>query len=101
MENEYARIVLEEGILGLLLWVVLIARILLVDPRKLEGPFERGIWAVCLAGWLQAFVGTGVLSSIPGTMILLVYMGVLAPRRQTQLSPAPSWAPVTGIRSNA
>lgn len=101
MENEYARIVLEEGIAGLLLWVLLIASILLGDPRKLGGPFEGGIWGVCIAAWVQAFVGTGVLSSIPGTMILFVYMGVLAKIRQRQVVPVPSWVPVAGLRSNA
>jgi len=101
IENEYARIVLEEGLPGLLLWVVLIARVLVLDPRRLGTPFERGAWAVCISGWLQAFIGTGVLASIPGTMILLTYMGVLARRRETQVDSAPAWVPVVGIRSNA
>jgi hypothetical protein len=100
IENEYARIVLEEGLPGLLLWVVLLAWVLVLDPRRLGAPFERGAWAVCISGWVQAFIGTGVLSSIPGTLILLTYMGVLARRRETQVHPAPAWVPAVGVRSN-
>jgi len=84
MENEYARLCLEEGIPGVVLWIAFVLWALLLDPRQCKrfgGTMEAGAWSVCVLAWFQAAVGTGLLASVPGTMLLLVYMGVLGAER--------------------
>ncbi len=74
IENEYARILLEEGLPGLFLWV---GFLFWLFRRKIEGgqAFEYGkrlAWITCLAYFLTGLIGTGLLTSIPGTPILLL-----------------------------
>lgn len=91
MENEYARICLEEGIPGVLLWVGFVAWVLVADPRRVRrfgGTFEAGAWVVCVLAWFQGAVGTGMLASVPVTMLLFLYMGVLAAQREAQTAEA-------------
>src|SRR5262249_39052139 len=91
MENEYARLCLEEGIPGVLLWMAFVLWALVLDPRhctRFGGTMEAGAWAVCVLAWVQASIGTGLLASVPGTMLLLIYMGVLGAERSR--SPAES-----------
>ncbi len=79
MENEYARILCEQGIIGLLLWIGFVAWYLLRAPIA----FSRGPWAAsrrmawCLAAFslMTAWIGIGLLTAIPHTMILLLGMG--------------------------
>jgi hypothetical protein len=57
---------------------------------------DAGAWAVCVLAWCQAAVGTGLLASVPGTMLLLVYMGGLAAQRGRFRLSSPSesgWEP--------
>ena len=64
MENEYARLCLEEGIPGVLLWVAFVLW-LLIDPRLCKRPNDGGgrMGRLC-AAWGQAAVGTGLLASV-------------------------------------
>ena len=79
MENEYARILSEQGIIGLVLWLGLVFWFLF----RVNVAFRRGPWANsrrmawCLAAFSfgTAFMGTGLLTAIPGTVILLLSMG--------------------------
>jgi hypothetical protein len=105
MENEFARISIEEGFPGLLLWVAFALWILLVSPghyRRFGGTVDLGIWAVCALMWAQGAIGTGVLTSVPGTMILLLYMGALGVQRRTGSILIPAGHEVwmrTGLRT--
>jgi hypothetical protein len=84
MENEYARIAVEQGLLGLLAWVAFTAYVLAQNPLRLRRFGEAtglAMWAVCVFGWVQAFIGTGLLTSIPGTALLMLYMGLVAVQR--------------------
>jgi hypothetical protein len=79
MENEYARILCEQGIIGLLLWLVFIAWFLFqIAPAFRAGPWassRRMAWCLAAFTFSTAFMGTGLLTSIPGTVILLISVG--------------------------
>lgn len=84
-ENEYCRIALELGLIGLFLWIGFLVAIL---TRKAYGPSPawdtgaRILWLYSAISWGTALIGTGTLTSIPSTSFLLLGMGVIsAPNR--------------------
>ena len=93
MENGYTLILAEQGIIGLLIWIGFIAWFFC----RAGNAFAKAAWAnsrrmawcfaaVCLG---TAWVGTGVFTSIPGTVILLLGLGwtatpMLAERAQSK-----------------
>lgn len=105
MENEYAHIMLEQGVLGLAIWVTF-----LVWTFTRRAVHRRDQWFVARRlGWLAAaaymiisFIGTGAFYAIPQSALLLMMMGWFTvpqprPRRVTygtlrQVEP-PSLAP--------
>ena len=82
MENEYARILGEQGVIGLLLWIGFIAWFLGRGRASLsKGPWattRRLIWGGDVVGLVTAMTGTGMLTSIPGTAVFLLGMGIVA-----------------------
>ncbi|HYO54713.1 hypothetical protein, partial [Archangium sp.] len=107
LENEFARIAMEQGFIGLVLWVLFLGWLFTrLPPRRRGGSLvaERMMWATILTIWATAVMGTGTLSSIPGTTFLLLWMGIIvgtrrpAPVPKTRLvapkAPAPQ-APIT------
>ncbi|MGH8013675.1 MAG: O-antigen ligase family protein [Candidatus Binataceae bacterium] len=99
IENEYGLIMLEEGIPGLLLWIAfLIWVITRPAPRKSEQWYIARWLArfLCLAVFVTAVLGTGLLTAIPGTGILLMYCGWLAAPQ-----PMPVAATITRYRGYA
>lgn len=82
MENEYSRILVDQGLPGLIGWVVFVAWLLAVPPPfDLRRPWAVGrglMYALCLVTWATSFIGNGTLASVPGSVMLLTYMGVLA-----------------------
>jgi hypothetical protein len=107
LENEFARIAMEQGLIGLVLWVFFLGWLFTrLPPRRRGGSLvaERMMWATVLTMWATAVMGTGMLSSIPGTTFLLLWMGIIvgtrrpAPVQQTRpvapKAPAPQ-GPVT------
>ena len=79
MENEYARILCEQGIVGLLIWLAFLVWFVLqfrtafapgfwTIPRKL-------LWGLCSIGFGTAWIGVGILTSVPGTLLLMIGMG--------------------------
>jgi hypothetical protein len=81
MENEYARIMLEEGVPGLLLWLAFIFWVI-TRPLPLEtDPWYLGKWLARVAFvfcFMTAPTGMGLLTSIPGTALILVFAGWIA-----------------------
>lgn len=78
VENEYARILLELGIPGLILWVTFVAMAIGGAPGSRAGPWRVG-WrlsrvtvALCFG---TAVIGMGLLTAIPCTCILLLMTG--------------------------
>ncbi len=94
MENEYARIMLEQGITGLLIWIGFIFWLL---GRRDEDPSDswylgRRLAKVCCAAFfVTALLGTGLLTSIPQTSLFLLLAGWVAARQsRTDLVEAPT-----------
>jgi hypothetical protein len=80
VENEYGRILLETGIPGLFLWVAFILFALVNSSGDRSGPWRVG-WRLARATvaifFGTALLGTGLLTSIPGTCLLLLMTGWL------------------------
>ena len=84
MENEYARIILEQGVFGLCLWLAFIVWVL---ARVVSRPGEewflgrRLAWIMCAVSFATGLTGTGLLTSIPSTPLLLLSVGWITARR--------------------
>lgn len=80
LENEYGRIVVEQGLPGLAIWLTFIAWTV---TRRIHGgtawTFGRlAMRSFLVIVWATAFIGTGMLTSVPGTAVVLLFMGQLA-----------------------
>ena len=79
MENEYARILCEEGVIGLVLWAGFIAwflsRIGVAFAPSAWSSSRRLAWFYCAILFGTSFIGTGTLASIPGTALFLLSLG--------------------------
>lgn len=89
LENEYARILVDQGWVGLALWLWFVGWLYARPPA---GQLDVTLmYAFTLTCWLTAFIGAGLLSSIPGTALMLVQMGVVAAhRRPVAYRPGPA-----------
>jgi hypothetical protein len=81
MESEYARIMLEQGLPGLALWIAFLAWLLLrrttpPDHSWLLG--RRMAWAASLCYFALGLIGVGLLTSVPQTCLLLMSAGWIA-----------------------
>jgi hypothetical protein len=90
IENEYGRIMLEQGIMGLVIWV---AFVLWVITRRDYDPSDSWYLGRRLAKvasavfFVAALGGTGLLTSIPQTSLFLLLVGwVGARQRRTELA---------------
>lgn len=84
MENEYARIVLEQGVFGLCLWLAFIVWVFRGrGVRRTDAWFlgRRLLWVACAAFFLTGMIGKGLLTSIPGTALMLLGIGWIAVRQ--------------------
>ena len=81
LENEFSRILVDQGWFGLAGWLALLGWLYTRPPSaRSRSPWELGVvfmYSLTLACWATAFIGTGILTSIPGTFLLLTQMGVL------------------------
>ena len=78
LENEYARISLEQGVPGLLLWVFFIAWVLSRRPGRFGDSWLLGrrlAWAACLSLFGAGMLGIGMMASIPQTAVMLMLIG--------------------------
>jgi hypothetical protein len=78
LENEYARIMLEQGIPGLFIWAVFIFWVLLRRPGIRRSPWHVSrtlAWWTACAAFGSAFIGTGMLTSVPQSAIFLLTTG--------------------------
>ncbi|MGA2883362.1 MAG: hypothetical protein ABSG13_30825 [Bryobacteraceae bacterium] len=78
VENDYCRILLEEGLVGLLLWTAFIVwyatnRVAFVKDEWLTG--RRMVWYLCILTFLIGLIGVGMLSSVPNTFLFLLCVG--------------------------
>jgi hypothetical protein len=79
MENEYARILSEQGIIGLLMWVSFVIWVCTRFPTAFaKGPWStsrRLVWCLVMINLAFAFLGTGTLTSIPSTLLMVLGIG--------------------------
>ena len=78
--------------MGLAMWLAFLIWLLhRPPPVRLGTPWGIAVvlmFALVLTNWATAFLGTGTLSSIPGSVLLLIQMGVLARVREVTASGA-------------
>ena len=97
IENEYARILAEQGIIGLLIWLCFLVWFLSnYSVAFAPGPWStsrRLLWCLAAVTFGTAWIGTGVLSSIPGTVIMIAVMGWTAAPQGREQQVRPIFAP--------
>lgn len=85
LENEYARILAEQGVIGLLIWVAFIGWFLTrFSTAFAPGPWpnsRRIAWCLCAFTLSTAWIGIGAFTAIPGTIFTLLGMGWAATRQ--------------------
>jgi hypothetical protein len=94
LENEYSRILLELGFIGLLIWLGFIAW--LVNRVITRGEWRRSmavrLFAVSVVcDLLLCLIGTGMMTSIPSSVLLMLHLGYLGrdvPARPRRPQPA-------------
>jgi hypothetical protein len=93
MENEYARILLEQGLIGLMIWlsfvVWFIGRYKKVFAKGSWASGRRLVWCLSLIGLATGAIGMGMLTAVPQTAIFLLGIGWTAvPMPEESLVPA-------------
>lgn len=90
LENEFSRIIVEEGLIGLALWLTFVVWIATRSPPgDAVSPLGLRLARVgIVTGWATGLIGTGLLTAIPGTALMLLQMGLLG--RARAHVPAPS-----------
>jgi hypothetical protein len=92
IENEYGRILLEQGLAGLALWIVFVIWFLGRRPVAPRDSWQFGktlMWCLCLASFVSAMIGVGLMTSIPSSSIFFLSIGfVCGPPLRSQ-SPRP------------
>jgi hypothetical protein len=84
MENEYARIMLEQGIPGLLVWLAFIVWVMVSPLEKRKNPWRVGLRLAriyLLIAFAAGVTGTGMLNSTPETAVLLILVGWVSTAR--------------------
>jgi O-antigen ligase len=92
MENEYARILCEQGIIGLVIWLSFLvwafSRVRVTFAKNQWAIPKRLMWGYALTLFGTAWIGTGLLTSIPATVLLIMGMGWIVVPTET-LAPGP------------
>jgi hypothetical protein len=84
MENEYARIMLEQGILGLVIWVAFILWLLTRWQESRHNTWYLGrrlAWVACASFFAAGLLGTGLFTSVPQTCLFLLLAGWVGARQ--------------------
>lgn len=96
VENQYATIMLEQGLPGLLVWMAFIVWVLTrsLGPRGDAWHFPRLLARIACAMYLATgFIGVGLFTAIPFTVMLFLWMAWLAvPERHEAVDPVPAGA---------
>lgn len=88
LENEYARILLEQSSIGLCLWITFIGWFVTLrfgTTRRDWGLGEHVAWVVCMMYFGTALIGIGMLTAIPQSALMFLCIGWVGAKR-----PAPS-----------
>jgi hypothetical protein len=104
LENEYSRILLEQGWPGLLLWIVFVFWVFDRRPVNPRDPWHLGqrlLWYSCMASFALGMLGVGLLTAIPQTTLLFLGIGFLTTRQPLPLPSAGTGSPPPGRRTAA
>jgi hypothetical protein len=85
-ENEYVRIVIELGIPGLFLWLILIFKSAMHIPKASQRVtllVNRALYLTVILSWLTGLTGAGLFASIPGSLFLMLHTGILSRKNQS------------------
>lgn len=85
MENEYARIMLEQGLVGVFIWILFVLWILSrfdKDPTDSWHLGRRLAFVACGLYFATGLIGTGLLTSIPQTGLFLLLVGWVGARQE-------------------
>ncbi len=96
LENEYARIVIEEGIPGLFLWIAFIIWVLTRAAPQRSDPWFLGRRLAYVASLVflgTGLIGLGLFTWIPGTALLLFLMGWVAVPNKARVAVVDPFAP--------
>jgi hypothetical protein len=80
MENEYCRIMLEQGVVGLVLWIAFIVRSFTRRPPSPSSAWRLNwwlLWCSCLGAFVLGLMGTGLMTSIPQTPLIFLGLGCI------------------------
>jgi len=98
IENEYGRIMLEQGIMGLMIWIAFVVWVISrrdSDPGDSWYLGRRLAKVACAVFFVAALGGTGLLTSIPQTSLFLLLVGwVGARQRRTEFAEVAQYARV-------
>jgi hypothetical protein len=78
LENEYCRIMLEQGIPGLVLWLAFVVWCAAHPPTERRDPWYLGkrlLWVLGLLGFGLALTGTGLMTAIPQSPMFFLGLG--------------------------
>jgi hypothetical protein len=81
LENEYSRLVLEQGIIGLVLWLIFLAWIFTRRTADKQDSWfigKRLAWFTCLAYFAVAVVGIGLFVAVPQSCVTFLLLGWIA-----------------------
>ena len=87
MENEYARILLEQGVVGLVLWVGFIAWALSRRTAFNTNLWQHGrrlAWFACACYFGTGLIGTGLLTAIPHSLLFFLLIGWITVRQVSE-----------------
>jgi hypothetical protein len=90
LESEYARILLEQGIIGLMLWIGFIFWFLfrVTALQKNEWLAARRLaWASCVCNLGIGMLGIGLLTSVPQSVLTLLSMGWISAKQLSEAQP--------------
>jgi hypothetical protein len=93
LENEYSRLLLELGLVGLLLWVAFFVWLLWRSRPTRQHAWWAGcslMWWLTLITVITATLGTGMMTAVPQSVLMFLSMGFLVSR-----SPKPAPRPAT------
>ena len=101
MENEYARIMLEQGIFGLCLWIAFIVWLISRYKGSRFDSWRQGrqlAWCACLLSFGVGLLGIGLFASVPQTCLLLMTAGWVAAREPTTALERENRTPLHGFK---
>ena len=90
IENEYGRILLEQGVAGLVLWIAFIVWFIIRRPVNERDSWQFGrslLWFLTVVSFAGAIMGIGLMTAIPGSMMFFLGIGMVAAPTLTGKSP--------------